>query len=197
MEEVIGAIGPVLTLLMPGFIAANVFYYFSDHPKPVQFERVVQALILTTFIKLFVSTLAITLQWIGKFYSIGTWGPTVELAWSLFFSLTVGLLLCYCSNNDFIYRRMRRLGMTSRSSYVNNWSFAFRQTPIMPVVLNLKDGRRLMGHPHVWADNQTDHFVLTRCAWIHADQINLDYMHSFLIGASEVVWVEFLKTNEG
>ena len=39
--EVVG----VLTFLLPGFVAAAVFYSLTSHPKPDAFDRVVQALI--------------------------------------------------------------------------------------------------------------------------------------------------------
>ncbi len=41
--EVIG----VLTFLLPGFVAAAIFYSLTSHPKPTAFDRVVQALIFT------------------------------------------------------------------------------------------------------------------------------------------------------
>jgi len=39
----------LLQYLLPGFVAAWVFYSFTSFPKPSQFERVVQALIFTIF----------------------------------------------------------------------------------------------------------------------------------------------------
>ena len=44
----------LLQYLLPGFVAAWVFYGFTSFPKPSQFERVVQALIFTIFIQAFV-----------------------------------------------------------------------------------------------------------------------------------------------
>ena len=41
----------VLTFLLPGFVAAAVFYSLTSHPKPSNFERVVQALIFTIVVE--------------------------------------------------------------------------------------------------------------------------------------------------
>ena len=35
----------VLTFLLPGFVAAAVFYSLTSHPKPGAFDRIVQALV--------------------------------------------------------------------------------------------------------------------------------------------------------
>ena len=37
----------VLTFLLPGFVAAAIFYSLTSHPKPSDLERVIQALIFT------------------------------------------------------------------------------------------------------------------------------------------------------
>ena len=45
--EVVG----ILTFLLPGFVAAAIFYSLTSHPKPGAFERVVQALIFTMVVR--------------------------------------------------------------------------------------------------------------------------------------------------
>lgn len=197
MEEIIKSIEPALTLLIPGFIATNIYYYFSDHPKPLQFERIIQALILTSILKLAVSLIEKLAFWIGSHYSLGVWNNDTALATAVALSIFTGLALAYLSNNDFIYRLMRKLGITSKSSYVDNWNFAFRQRTDQAIALQLKDGRRIMGYPHAWADKQADHFLLVKCAWIHCSPpVTIDYSDGFLICASEVAWVEFLVSNQ-
>ena len=42
-SEVVG----VLTFLLPGFVAAAIFYSLTSHPRPGAFDRVIQALIFT------------------------------------------------------------------------------------------------------------------------------------------------------
>ena len=39
-----------LFALAPGFVAAGIYYSLTSHPKPSQFERVVQALVLTVVV---------------------------------------------------------------------------------------------------------------------------------------------------
>ena len=42
-SEIVG----VLSFLLPGFVAAAIFYSLTSYPKPSPFDRVVQALIFT------------------------------------------------------------------------------------------------------------------------------------------------------
>ena len=42
-----GEIVGVLSFLLPGFVAAAIFYSLTSYPKPSPFDRVVQALIFT------------------------------------------------------------------------------------------------------------------------------------------------------
>ena len=42
-SEIVG----VLTFLLPGFVAAGIFYSLTSHPKPSAFDRTVLALIFT------------------------------------------------------------------------------------------------------------------------------------------------------
>lgn len=50
-EEMSKEVVLVLVYLLPGFLAAWVFYGLTSHPKPSQFERVVQAVIFTFVIQ--------------------------------------------------------------------------------------------------------------------------------------------------
>ena len=38
----------ILAFLLPGFVATAVFHSLTAHPKPNEFDRIVQALIFTT-----------------------------------------------------------------------------------------------------------------------------------------------------
>jgi len=37
----------VLVFLLPGFLAASIYFAFTSHPRPGEFGRIVQALIFT------------------------------------------------------------------------------------------------------------------------------------------------------
>ncbi len=68
----------LLTYLLPGFLAAWVFYGLTSHPKPSQFERVVQALIFTLIIQTLVPPCQWVLESIGTVWSIRPWDRTSE-----------------------------------------------------------------------------------------------------------------------
>ncbi len=41
MDNLYKEVTPLLTFLLPGFLSASIFYGFTSHPKPSQFERTV------------------------------------------------------------------------------------------------------------------------------------------------------------
>ena len=59
MPEISKEVVSLLIFLMPGFLSAWVIYGLTSHTKPVQFERVVQALIYTVSIKAMVMSLGV------------------------------------------------------------------------------------------------------------------------------------------
>lgn len=62
----------ILTYLLPGFITAAIVYALTPEPRPIPFERVVQALIFTMVVQVAVSGSGATLRWVGShWYAIG------------------------------------------------------------------------------------------------------------------------------
>ena len=53
-----GGLLQALLVLVPGFVAAEIYHSLTSHPKPSQFERVVQALMLTVFVWMIAMPLA-------------------------------------------------------------------------------------------------------------------------------------------
>jgi hypothetical protein len=76
----------VLTFLLPGFVSAAVFYSFTSHPKPSEFERVVQALIFTIFVQALVGVARASALWVGSLL-----GPREQQAAPRVRRLTIGL----------------------------------------------------------------------------------------------------------
>ena len=66
MPELSKEVVALLTFLMPGFLVAWVFYGLTSHAKPVQFERVIQALIFTLGVKAVVFVEQIALEYAGR-----------------------------------------------------------------------------------------------------------------------------------
>ena len=108
---------------------------------------------------------------------------------------SLGLLLAFASNHDYLYRFGRWLTLTSRSSYPE-WIYAFRKREGKSVVLTLLDGRRLFGYPAVWPTEPKDgHFLITQPSWMNENNewVDTPGIESYLIANSDVYLVEFLE----
>lgn len=187
----------LLQYLLPGFVAAWVFYSFTSYPKPSQFERVVQALIFTLFVQAIVSSVKKTLILIGKKHSVFVWNSHSELIWSIICAIALGAFFSYFSNNDKIHKKLRNIGFTRETSYASEWFGAFLNN-VTYVVLHLDDDRRLFGWPIEWpTEPNRGHFVLTSASWLKEDntEVYLDGVDNILIDAKNVKMVEFLEKN--
>lgn len=190
----------VLNYLLPGFIAAWVFYSLTAYPKPSQFERIVQAFIFTIFIRFFV----VCINWLsilfGKYiFTIGEWNNDVSLGFSVILAIILGLSFARYANNDKIHALLRYMKYTQETSFPSEWYGGFSKNKTY-VVLHLKDGRRIYGWPEEWPSQpNTGHFSLAEAEWLEEDDgekniiIPLEGVDSILIPAEEVKFVEFMK----
>lgn len=191
------AIG-LLTYLLPGFTAAWLFYGLTSHQKPSQFERVVQALIFTFVIQVFLQPIKWLFLLAGRMISFGTWGEPSELFGSFVLALALGSFVAYFTNNDSFHKLLRRNGFTSRTSHPSEWFCAFTEH-VTYVILHLKDGRRLYGWPKEWpVDPQQGQFYVQVPSWIDesARAIDLPQLDGILVHVKDVEWVEFMKHEE-
>ena len=190
-KEIIGLLG----YLLPGFVSAWVFYSLTSSPKPSQFERVIQALIFTFVVNSVASIVEWALLFLGKsFVALRLWDQQAELVAKFFISVVFGILCAYYTNNDAIHRWFRSVGLTTRTSYPSEWASVFSKK-VMYVVLQLHDGRRLLGWPKEWPiDSTSGHFYVMQPSWIDeaGKETLLSTLDGVLISAKDVSWVEFL-----
>jgi len=184
----------LLQYLLPGFVAAWVFYSFTSFPKPSQFERVVQALIFTIFVH---STSYIIKQGftiIGEKWLLFTWGENSELICSIISAIFIGIVFSYFANNDKIHKALRTLGITRETSYPSEWFGAFLKK-VTYVVLHLDGERRLYGWPIEWpSEPEKGHFVLVQASWLTEDgETQLKGVESIMVAAKDVEMVEFME----
>ena len=195
MGEISKDILTLLTQLLPGFVTAWVIYGLTSYPRPVQFERVVQALIYSFLVGAMVAIEEKGLVLAGRIIVLDTWDKSSELVASAVSAISLGLLFAYFSNNDKFYAFARRRGFTKRTAYPSEWYGAFTALQRY-VVLHLNDSRRIAGYPIEWpSDPSSGHFRLVDAAWINDDrtEVRLDGDHSILVQAKQVELVEFLK----
>lgn len=184
----------LLTYLLPGFLAAWVFYGLTSHPKPSQFERVVQALIFTFIVQTFVAPCRWALEAIGHVLAIGPWDSVAEGLTSLILAIVFGAALAYFTNTDSVHKWLRRRGFTTRTSHPSEW-YCVLAEKVTFVILHMGDGRRLYGWPKEWpVEPDKGQFYIMLPSWIQADgsQIELPQLDGVLVSAKDVRWVEFL-----
>ncbi|MEE5060544.1 DUF6338 family protein [Pseudomonas alliivorans] len=197
MGEIVKTFIPVLQALMPGFLVMIIFYWLADAKRPGQFEQVLQALICSALIGFSVELIGFAAIWAGQWHSLGVWSNAVITGWSVVLAVLLGLVLAFLSQHDIAYKFARRLGLTSKAS-VGEWRYAFLRFPDRGIVLNLKDGRRLMGYPLAWpAEPESGHFLMEFPTWLEETSIIPQTGVSFLlIPNDDVQWVEFLEPQE-
>lgn len=198
-EGLSGNIIDLVIFLLPGFVCAWVFYGLTSHPKPHQFERLVQALIYTFLVRgLIIATEWILLAIGNSWFSIGKWDDSSETFLSLALALVLGTLFAYLVNADALHRHLRRFKLTTRTSHPSEWFYIFSEK-VTFVILHLNDGRRLYGWPKEWPlEPGKGQFYMMLPAWILHDgeQQDLPELDGILIKAEDVKWVEFLNFKE-
>ena len=183
----------VIYFLLPGFVAAWIFYGFTAHPRQSPFERVVEALIFTALVQALTATVTSIL------YGIGTTmeepfrlGRTGVFAISVAAAAPVGTVAAVLSNNNFPHGWLWD-SVTRRTSLPSEWYAGFSKFPRF-VYLHLRDGRTLYGWPQEWPDAaDAGHFLMTRCEWILNDgtRVELPLIEAMLLPAERVETVEF------
>lgn len=184
----------LLSYLLPGFIAAWVYYGLTAYPIPSQFERIVQALIFTVIVQVGVNIV----EWLSSIFgrhvfSFGQWTKNSALSCSIILAFLIGLIFARFANNDTIHSYLRNRSFTKETSHPSEWFGVFSQNKTY-VVLHLKDGRRLYGWPEEWPSQpKIGHFSLTETEWLDKEKrIPLIGVTHILIPADEVVFVEFM-----
>lgn len=189
------AVIAILTYLLPGFITAAVVYALTPEPRPIPFERVVQALIFTMLVQVAMFGMTATLRWVGDhWFSLGPWTEQVRLSWSVGLAVIFGLALAWASNTDRIHGLLRAMRITCQTSFSSEWYGAFSRNTGY-VVLHLTGERRLYGWPEEWPSTPGHgHFVMAQAEWLETGQSReLTGVDRILIRAGDVEMVEMMR----
>ena len=180
----------VLVFLLPGFVAASIFYSLTSHPKPEVFDRVIQALVFTVIVQVTVTVISMVAN--------VTWKEDLTPVISVLIAVVLALATVYWSNNDLIHRILRRFNVTKETSYPSQWYSTFWRLGGCYVVLHLKGERRLYGWPEEWP-SQPDrgHFRISEGGWLSDNNKNdgksTPEISAILIPAIDVEMVEFVE----
>lgn len=185
----------VLVFLLPGFVAASIFYSLTSHPKPEVFDRVIQALVFTVIVQVTVTVISIVANFIWKEDLIP---EDLIPVISVLIAVVLALATVYGSNNDLIHGILRRFNVTKETSYPSQWYSTFWRLGGCYVVLHLKGERRLYGWPEEWP-SQPDrgHFRISEGEWLSDNNKNdgksTPEISAILIPVIDVEMVEFVE----
>ena len=213
MEGVSSELLTLLFKLLPGFVAAAVFYGLTAHSKTSPFERVVEAMIFTVVIQALIVVLREVLFLAGRFYVLGSWSEDGALVLSVLMAVVFGLFCARMANNNTVhewlrcwawYERLRKKPLfrwlpdwqwTCRTSYPSEWYSAFSREKRY-VTLHLKGDRRLYGWPEEWPDQSgRGQFVVYEPEWVldNNERAPLHLVEKMVVAATDVEMVEFMR----
>ena len=187
MNLVANEVVSVLVFLLPGIVAAAIFFSLTSHPRPREFERVIQALIFTLIGQAIIAA--------GLLFGVPPLDRRWELLVPVLIAMAIGLIAAGVSNHDLAHRVLRYIGFTKETSYPSEWYSAFARNPDCYVVLHLKGERRLYGWPVEWPSHSDQgHFRIAEGEWLIDDKRQpATGVSAILVPASEVEMVEFLR----
>ncbi|MBW1615750.1 MAG: hypothetical protein JRJ49_04275 [Deltaproteobacteria bacterium] len=200
MENLSIDIIKLLRYLIPGFIAASIFYSLTPFPKQSPFERTVQALVFTIFIQALVYGVKSILIFIGYKYALLKWDANSELIWSIIIAILLGLTFSYLINNDKIHEKLRNWNITKETSYFSEWYSSFsNKENVTYIVLHFENGRRLYGWPKEFPSApEKGHFIIEEASWLDDDnnEIKITGVKSVLIDVKKINLIEFMEKHK-
>ena len=185
----------VIYALLPGFVAAGLFYLFTAYDRLSPFERTVQALIFTGIVQIVVLGFRELMFLLSPRYCLGEWTENVSFTTSVVFAVFLGLFISVLANSNWFYPLLQKLRVTKNTSYPSEWFSALTENQRY-VVLHLTGSRRILGWPYEWPNHcDSGHFVLTNANWLsdENDAPPPANVHLILIPAKDVEMVEFLE----
>ena len=191
MDWATSEIVTVLAFLLPGLVAATVFYSLTAYSRPNEFGYIVQALAFTvaaqaaTWIVLILANLT---------WDVNSWPAGVETVISVFSAIALALIMAGFVNHDVAHSFLRIIRVTKETSYSSEWYSAFHRFDESFVVLHMKGGRRLYGWPQEWPSHPDQgHFIIADPEWLtDSARLPITGVSVILIPGSEVDMVEFL-----
>ena len=176
----------ILAFLLPGLVAAAIFYALTSFPGPALSDRVVVASIFTA-----------TGQTVVEYgfpasADAGEWKPLA----SIVVAVALGLGASVLCNADIPHAPLRWLHITRETSHPSEWYSTFaRLGDGSYIVLHLRGERRLYSYAEEWpGDPNEGHFRIAEPEWLGEDgeRIPATSVSVILIPAAEVSMVEFM-----
>lgn len=185
---------PILTFLLPGFVAGAVFLSLTSRPNPNAFGLIVQALIFTILGQSITDVIPLDGQgWVEGWQTLVAVGVSVSVA----------VIVALALNHDLPHRLLRhsKLGwfkITRETAYPSEWYSAFSHHTDCYVVLHLRGERRLYGWPEEWPSRPDNgHFRIAEPVWLtDREERPAIGVVNIVVSVAEVEMVEFLNNTD-
>jgi hypothetical protein len=186
---------PVLVFLLPGFVSAGIVALLVIRKPAEPFSRVIEAFIFTMInLALFTSLKSLLTRIPGLKVSGHDFFTSGNLTIMTLCAVLVGVAWSFEANNQFIFRLLRKLKITSRTTKPSVWIDVLSDTRSY-VVVHLKDGRRIYGWLLRYSDDASERAIfLEEATWLTEEGTALnDPPVSILLDKdSEIAFVEFV-----
>ena len=173
MPGKIQAIG-IFLILPPGFSCAFMVQRIAVRAKQTELDKVIEALLLSFILYLGTSPFfhySLPLSWTAKDQQHFT-TYAFELNWAYIFALFISavvLALLYGANinHDWLLKLLRKCKITERTARSSIWNDAFQDIKGTYVLVNLADGRSVLGYLRYYSDEQEDASIfLEDATWV-------------------------------
>ena len=195
MDWATSEIVTVLAFLLPGLVAAAVFYSLTAYARPNDLGLVVQALTFTVAAQA-VTWIFLTLASIA--WRTDSWPSGIEPVVSVLSAIALAVVMAWLVNHDVAHNLLRFFRITRETSYPSEWYGAFAENNRHYVVLHLKNGNRLYGWPEEWPSKpEQGHFQLSECEWlVDGERRVLTGVSILLVPAQNVDMIEFIRAEQ-
>jgi hypothetical protein len=161
---------PVLVFLLPGLVSTGIVSLLVFR-KPVEpFTRVIEAFIFTMInLVLFAVVRQLVANIPGVQLGNDSFFTTVNLSIMTICSVLLGLVWSWEANNQIIFKFLRWLRVTQKTTKPSIWVDVLSEINNY-VVVHLKDGRRVFGWPRRYSDDYGERAIfLEKATWLTED----------------------------
>lgn len=188
----------IFMFLLPGVLAATIFYSITAFIKPPPFGQIFHALAFTAFGQAATSVIQILIR---QSNPDSIWLQSLILALPTTTAVLAALILAILINRDLIHKKLRSIGVTRETPYPTIIT-AFQIYDNCYVILHLKDSRRIFGYVIQWPTTpQDNHLNLTEAQWLSHDSSNHNpddprRIYAILISLNDIAFIEFIHANK-
>jgi hypothetical protein len=194
----------VLVFLAPGFLSQVIFEAAVYREKKEIPNKIIESLIYSLIIYFLASVFAKTSPVIltqttiqdQTQYGIEIASQTIFVVLSL--SVLIPLALAYLITTDLIHAALRKIRITIRTSRANTWIDVLYSVR-SPVIVNLKDGRRVFGWVGFYSNTAEEgKLYLHNPSWVIEENNQIKYVELnikglFLVEPNGIEFIEFLN----